>query len=317
MMAVNLKITMHIRMGKRMSNHLMRRIRNFLGRRKPDHKEEGIRLGLALGGGGARGLAHIPLLEVLDSMGIRPCCIAGTSIGAVLGAMYASGAKGSEIRSLVQETVVGKSSSPGELLKDIKRLVQFMDIDFLGPGIFKGDSVMKYFYDAIHTDRFEDLEIPLKVVATDFWASEQTVLSSGNLLKAVKASMGLPGLFTPVKYGKRILIDGAGVNPVPFDVLDDCDLIVAVDVLGNAESESSKPPGAVKAVLEMFDIMQRSIVKTKLKISQPDIYIKPDIRNIGILEFHRVEEIYASTEASCRELTEKLREYYPEIPLSP
>ncbi len=316
-MAENLKTIMHIRMGKRMSNSLVKRMRNFLGRRKPEIKKEDIRLGLALGGGGARGLAHIPILELLDKMHIRPCCIAGTSIGAVLGAMYASGAEGSEIRSLVQETIVSKNSSPAELLKDIKRLVHFMDIDFLGPGIFKGDSVMKYFYDAIHTDNFEDLEIPLKVVATDFWASEQVVLSSGNLLNAVKASMGLPGLFTPLKYGDSVLIDGGGVNPVPFDVLDNCDLIVAVDVLGYAESDSGKPPGAVKAVLEMFDIMQRSIVETKLNISQPDIYIKPDIRNIGIVEFHRAEEIYASAYASCRELEEKLKEYYPEIPLSP
>ena len=300
-----------------MSDHLISKIRKLLRRRNPDLKKEGIRLGLALGGGGAKGLAHIPLLEVLDKMQIRPCCIAGTSIGAVLGALYASGVKGSEIRSLVQETVIRKNASPVELLKDIKRLVQFMDIDFLGPGIFKGDSVMRYFYDAIHKDNFEDLEIPLKVVATDFWASEQAVLSSGNLLKAVKASMGLPGLFTPVKYGERILIDGGGVNPVPFDILDDCDLIVAVDVLGYAESESGKPPGAVKAVLEMFDIMQRTIVETKMSITQPGIYIKPDIRNIGILEFFRAEEIYASAEASCRELEEKLKEYYPEIPFSP
>lgn len=300
-----------------MSGHLIKRIRNLLWRKKPDIEEDGIRLGLALGGGGARGLAHIPILELLDKMRIRPCCIAGTSIGAVLGALYASGVKGSEIRSLVRETIIGKSASPGERLKDIKRLIQFMDIDFLGPGIFKGDSVMNYFYDAIHIDSFEGLEIPMKIVATDFWASEQVVLSSGNLLKAVKSSMGLPGLFTPVKYGERILIDGGGVNPVPFDILDDCDLIVAVDVLGYAESESCKPPGAVKAILEMFDIMQRSIVETKLEISQPDIYLKPDIRNIGMLEFHRAEEIYTSAEASCRELEEKLKEYYPEIPLSP
>ena len=120
--------------------HLVNKFRNLLGRKKSDTEETDIRLGLALGGGGARGLAHIPLLEVLDKVGIRPCCIAGTSIGAVLGALYASGMKGAEIHSLVQDTIIGKSASPGERLKDIKKLVQFMDIDFLGPGIFKGDS---------------------------------------------------------------------------------------------------------------------------------------------------------------------------------
>jgi len=285
----------------------------FLGKKKKDQKEKNIRFGLALGGGGAKGLAHIPVLELLDKTGIRPCCIAGTSIGAVLGSLYASGLKGSEIRALVQDTIIRKNDTPGEVLKDLKRLVNFMDIDFLGPGIFKGDSIMKYLYDTIKTDRFEELEIPLKVVATDFWSSEQVVISSGNLLQGVKASMGLPGLFTPVKYGNSILIDGGGVNPVPWDVLDECDVIIAVDVLGYAESEYSRPPGVVKAVLEMFDIMQRSIVNVKKAVSQPDIYLKPDIRNIGILEFHRAEEIYSCAEASCSELEEKLKVYFPEI----
>jgi NTE family protein len=297
-------------------NYLLDGVRGILRRRKSLPGDKEIRLGLALGGGGARGLAHIPVLEVLDESGIRPCCIAGTSIGAVFGALYASGLKGSDIRNLVQDTVIGNKKSLGEMLKDIMRLVNFMDIDILGPGIFKGDAIMDYFYEAIHTDRFEDLEIPLKLVATNFWASEQVVISSGDLLKAVKASMGLPGFFTPVKYEDSILIDGGGVNPVPWDLLDDCDLVVAVDVLGRAESESGKSPGALRAFLDMFDIMQRSIVKSKMDTSQPDIYLKPDIRNIGILEFHRAEEIYSSAGEVCIQLREKLMEYAPEIPRS-
>jgi NTE family protein len=296
-----------------MSSYLIKRIRSLLGRKTPDGKKKSIRLGLALGGGGARGLAHIPILELLDEMRIRPCCIAGTSIGAVMGALYSSGLSGSEIRSLVRETIIRKNDSPVEILKDIKRFVKFLDIDFMGPGIFKGDSIMKYFYDAIKMDNFDKLEIPLKVVTSDFWASSQVVISSGDLLQGVKASMGLPGLFTPVKYGERILIDGGGVNPVPWDVLDECDVIVAVDVLGYAESVSDSPPSAVKAVFDMFDIMQRSIVKARKKSGRPDIYIKPEIVNIGILEFNRAEEIYACAEVSCSELKEKLMKFYPEI----
>ncbi len=295
-----------------MSNYLTNRIRSLFGRKTPDKKGKNIRLGLALGGGGARGLAHIPILELLDKMKIRPYCIAGTSIGAVMGALYASGLTGSEIRSLVQNTIIRKDDSPIEILKDIKRLVKFLDIDFLGPGVFKGDLIMKYLYDAIKIDDFDNLEIPLKVVTTDFWASSQMVISSGKLLQGVKASMGLPGLFTPVKYGERILIDGGGVNPVPWDVLDECDVIVAVDVLGYTESVSDSPPNAIKAVLDMFDIMQKSIVEARRKSGRPDIYIKPEIKNIGILEFNRAEEIYACAEISCIELEKKLTEFYPE-----
>ncbi len=299
-----------------MSSHLINGIRNLFRIVRPAGGKKDIRLGLALGGGGARGLAHIPILELLDDVAIRPDCIAGTSIGAVFGALYASGMKGSDIRALVQDTIIRRNSSPGEFLKDIRRLIDFMDIDFLGPGIFKGDSIMNYLYSAIHTDSFEDLEIPLKVVATDFWASDQVVISSGNLLNGIKASMGLPGLFSPVKYGNRILIDGGGVNPVPWDVLDNCDVVIAVDVLGCADSESGKSPGAVKAVLDMFDIMQRSIVKVKREVRQPDIYLQPDIRNVGILEFNRAGEIYRNSDASCMELRKRLAEYYPEISLS-
>ena len=294
-----------------MSSYLINKFRQLLGKKIQDTKKKNVSFGLALGGGGARGLAHVPVLELLDKSGIRPCCIAGTSIGAVLGSLYASGLKGSEIRVLVQDTVIRKNDTPGEIFKDLKRLVNFMDVDFLGPGIFKGDSIVKYLYDDIKTDSFENLEIPLKVVATDFWSSEQVVISSGNLLQGVKARMGLPGLFTPVKYGNSTLIDGGGVNPVPWDVLDECDVIIAVDVLGYAESDCNKQPGVVKAVLEMFDIMQRSIVNVKKAVSQPDIYLKSDIRNIGILEFHRAEEIYSCAETSCSELEEALKLYFP------
>ncbi|MFO8182565.1 MAG: patatin-like phospholipase family protein, partial [Candidatus Aegiribacteria sp.] len=203
-----------------MNSSLVGRFRNLLGR-KGRKERQGKGIGVALGGGGAKGLAHITMLELMDDMGIRPACIAGTSIGAVIGALYASGMPGAEIRSLVDDTIIKKGDSPNEVLKNIKKIIHFMDVDFLGSGIFKGDSFMDYFYDEIKTDSFEELEIPLKVVATDFWKSEQVVLSSGDLIAAVKASMGLPGIFTPVEIDGRVLIDGGGVNPVPWDVLDE------------------------------------------------------------------------------------------------
>lgn len=268
---------------------------------------KGNRIGLALGGGGAKGLAHIPLLELLDEMEVRPCCISGTSIGAVIGALYASGMSGSEIRELVDDTVVQKGDPPEKFLKNLKKVIGFMDLDFLGSGLFKGSSFMDYFYEAIRTDSFRDLEIPLKVVATDFWSSERVVISSGELIPAVKASMGLPGFFTPVEDEGKVLIDGGGVDPVPWDVLEDCDAVIAIDVLGSSSSDSGEQPTAMGAVMQMFDIMQRSIVRRTMEVSRPDIYIRPDIQGVGLLEFHRARDIYAFGEASRKELEEGLR----------
>jgi NTE family protein len=285
-----------------MSWNIKDRLRLFF---KPGAKRESV--GLALGGGGAIGLAHIPVLELLDSMGIRPSCISGTSMGAVIGALYASGMNGNEIRTLVDDTVFKRGDSPEDALQSLKKMFRFMDVNFMGPGVFKGNSIMHYLNESIEAETFEELTIPLKVVATDFWRSEQVVLSSGNLIDAVKASMGLPGIFSPVKIDDRILVDGAGVNPVPWDLLDDCDIVIAVDVLGDSTGNAENPPGAVKAVLEMFEIMQKSIVRSNMRTNPPDIYIRPVLEDIGLLDFHKAEDIFLRAQDTLTDLEEKLR----------
>jgi len=267
---------------------------------------QGRRLGVALGGGGARGLAHVPVLELLDEMGIRPVCMAGTSIGAVIGALYASGMSGSDIRGLVDDTVLKKGDPPNKVMRNLKTVIRFLDLDFMGSGMFKGESFMDYFYDAIDTDSFEELDIPLKVVTSDFWTAGQVVVSEGELISAVRASMSLPGIFTPVERDGRVLVDGGGVDPVPWDLLEDCDLVLAVDVLGSLEKGNDDEPSAFRAVVEMFDIMQRSMVRTRLDSSPPDIYFRPELKGIGLLEFHRAEEIYKAAESSIDQLREQL-----------
>ncbi len=268
-----------------------------------------MKIGLALGGGGARGLAHIPMLEVLDELGIRPCCIAGTSIGAVAGAIYASGIRASAMRKHAESMLISEGDSLREILsrKDFLAWIKFLDIDFLGNALFKGDAFVEFLYRQIETTSFEELSIPLKVVATDFWASKQVVFEKGDLMKAIKASMGLPGVFSPVHSDGRVLIDGGGVNPLPHDLLTDCDVIIAVNVMGRLEKRSGDDsPTAVKAILETFDIMQRTIIAEKLKTCPPDIYIEPEIRNIALLEFHKADEIYAQAEPAKRELRARL-----------
>jgi NTE family protein len=158
---------------------------------------------------------------------------------------------------------------------------------------------------------FEDLPIPLRVVAADFWTAEQVVLESGPLLPAVQASMSLPGVFRPVVIGERVLTDGGGVNPVPHDLLGDCDLVVALDVMGRRVAPAHKIPNPFQAVLGMFDIMQHTIIARRLAHCPPDIYLKPDIVGVELLDFHKAEAIFAQAapaqQALRRELAEKLR----------
>jgi NTE family protein len=122
----------------------------------------------------------------------------------------------------------------------------------------------------------------------------------------VKASMGLPGLFTPVRIDERTLLDGGAVDPVPWDILAECDVVIAVDVLGRTEESGDEVPNAVMAVTEVFDIMQRSIVRARMDIMRPDIYLKPDIPGVGLLEFHRAEEIYGFAGNAADELEREL-----------
>lgn len=268
-----------------------------------------MKIGLALGGGGARGLAHIPMLQVLDDLGVRPHCIAGTSIGAVIGAIYASGAKGSEIREGTDRMLIKDGDTLREILarRDALAWIRLLDIDFLGNALFKGDAFVEFLYRQILTKEFGELAIPLRVVATDFWNSAQVVLDRGDLLKAIKASMGLPGVFSPVHMDGMTLVDGGCVNPLPHDILGDCDIVVAVNVMGRLErSDGQKSPNALRAVLETFNIMQRSIIAEKMKASPPAIYIEPEISNVDLLEFHKAPEIYAQAERSARELRDRL-----------
>ena len=267
------------------------------------------KIGLALGGGGAKGLAHIPMLETFDELGIKPHRITGTSIGSVIGALYCSGLSGSDIKKLVERMVISKGDSFRKALtkKDALKWIQFLDIDFKHRGLFKGDKFIDFLYEAMGVSTFEELKIPLTVVATDFWKSEQVILSSGPLLPAVKASMGLPGVFTPVTIGDRVLIDGGGVNPVPHDLLKDCDIVIAVDVMGNREESGNKLPNLLRTLLGTFDIMQNSIIAEKLKISPPDVYIRPLITGVDILEFYKAPEVYKQAESARRELKKRLQ----------
>lgn len=267
------------------------------------------KLGLALGGGGARGLAHVLLLEVFDELGIKPHRIAGTSIGAILGSLYSAGHTAKEIRELVDSLFrLERKELAHALVKfNIFKWIELIDPKLGKGGLVDADHFMGYLHKAIRRDRFEDLSIPLQAVAADYWTGEQVILDAGELLPAIKASMALPDIFSPVQLGDRLLIDGGAVNPLPYDVLpDDCDFVVAVDVLGILQPQSEKEPSFYESIFRTARIMGQAIVAEKLKRSRPDLYIKPQIRNIHTLEFGKYADIYRQAEPAKDTFKRKL-----------
>ena len=236
---------------------------------------------MALGGGGAKGLCHIAFVKALDEMGLRPSVIAGTSIGAVVGALYAAGLSGERMADIVRAVD----------LMDIGRMMDFSILNM--SGMVKGKGVEDFLCKYVPARRFEELPTPLKVVATDFWGRREVVLDSGELIPAIRASISMPAIFRPVRVGDRILVDGGAVNPLPYDIIQrECDITVAIDVSGEKAPPDYDPtPNMFECLLSTFQIMQAAIVESKMRISRPDIYIKPALTNIRVLQFDRYEEI--------------------------
>ena len=275
-------------------------------RRKPKVQK----IGLALGGGGARGLAHIQVLETLDELGIRPYRMAGTSIGAVVGALYASGLSGKEIRELVHQWQTPRPEKRNGILdrRDLRRWAALLDPSFDRSGLFKGEKIIRFLSDFVKCTTFEELQIPLYVVAADYGDASEVVFKSGDLLSAVRASMAIPGVFTPVERDGRLLLDGGVVNPLPYDLLqDECDLVIAMDVGGTRHADEKQRPAFFDTVIGGFEIMETSMIRHRLKFNPPDIYLKPDIRQIGLLEFNKAEQIFHQTESIKDELRQKLK----------
>ncbi len=252
------------------------------------------KIGIALGGGGAKGLAHIPMLEVLDEFDVQPYQISGSSIGAIIGVLYASGYKGTDIREAVNEMTLLENDRLLDSFKQksLLKWFEYIDIDWSGNALLKADTFLSDVMNGVKVTSFEALKYPLKVVAADFWKREQVVFESGDLRQAIHASMALPGIFKPVLIGEQVLIDGGAVNPVPFDVLDECDTIIAINVMGDRTESVGRVPDFFDAVFNTFQIMQNTILQHKLLEKHPDIYIEPDIVDIRMLDFYKAEAVF-------------------------
>ena len=252
-------------------------------------------VGIALGGGGAKGLAHIAVLEVLDELGAEVVAVSGTSIGAIMGTLYASGMSGSEVREAIEEML--RTPETLEEAINAKRTFGWLDLLSIDLGrsyLLQADGFLSEYENLLPVKNFEELKIPMQVVAADFWNREEVVFDHGPIRPAVAASFCLPGIFKPVILGDKVLVDGGCVNPIPFDLIrDQCEVLIAVDVLGKREPEyDDKVPGYADAVFNVFQIAEATIANQKRKHHPPDIYIEPDIVGVKVLEFQKAKQIF-------------------------
>ncbi len=265
-------------------------------------------IGLALGGGGARGLGHVVMLEAFDELGLRPSLISGTSIGAVIGAAYASGMTARQIRAHMEELL----SVRLELVRDLfsaraKPRARVAGIFAQRYAVLSPEALLEVIYPPRVARSFEDLEIPFKIVATDFYGLEPIVFSQGPLRRAVAASMALPMLFEPVLVGDRACIDGGLVNPLPFDLLKGCDVTVAIDVSGTPVSQPDRAhPTATEALFAASFIFERTIIREKLKSERPDIYMQAGTNHFQLLDIWKVRDILSAAEDAKANLKAKL-----------
>jgi len=253
------------------------------------------RIGLALGAGGARGLAHIAMLEAFDELGIRPHRLAGTSMGAIMAAAYASGQSAREIRERFSSMLLAPEDSLWQTLgrRDLRRWFGIAKVNLGRGALMKGDSLRRLLLEEKVAANFESLAIPLRVVAADYWEWHQVVLDRGDLPLALQASMAVPGVFQPVPVDGRLLIDGGTVNPVPYDLWDDeIDIRIGIDVLGQRTSDREGMPGFFEAVFNTVQLMEHSIVSAKTRHDPPDILIRPEIQGVRMFEFYKAETIF-------------------------
>jgi len=285
-------------------------------------------VGLALGSGAARGLSYIGVLKALEESGIRIDILAGTSIGALIGALFTSGV-------------------PVNRMEDVacslnwRSLARLLDPTIPTSGLIDGKKVARFIDDLLPVKSFEELERPFAVTATDVESGELVIIKQGNLLEAIQAAIAFPGIFTPVRFGDRFLVDGGLSAPVPTNIVRDmgADLIIGACAIPDVEKKYTetftpvsaqqsrasrfienfnsewienrfrevwqgqnsknqsmpppsirKPPGIFKVFAQSIAIMENQINSLRMQQDQIDLLIKPDLNNITMLEFHRAEE---------------------------
>jgi NTE family protein len=263
---------------------------------------------LSLGVGGARSLAQIAVIEALDELGVRPAAIAGSSFGALIGAAYAAGMSGKAIRRHVLALAHDRGGILARLVAArAAPLAQWLTAPLGNPVLIDARRFCDLFLPPAVPDDFAELATPLVVIATDLHGRCEVTYASGALKPAVAASMAIPGMFRPVEIDGRVLVDGAAVNPLPFDCLRGrADAVVAVDCSGGPD-EAQDVPGPWDALFTTVTIMGQSIVAEKLKAGGPDLVIRPHVGAFRLLDFFAASAILRAAEPVKAQVKEGLR----------
>jgi len=277
----------------------------------PEPRWAGPKVALALGGGGARGIAHIPVLEALDDLGIRPAAIAGTSIGAIMGAAYAAGFSGRSLRQHVQAVFRDQVQVTTKLLAT--RVGRFVDLlGGLGnPVMVDGEKILERFWPDGMPANFEALRLPFTAVATNLYGRDEVRMSGGDLRSAVAASMAIPGLLKPVERDGLVLIDGVAVNPVPVDaVARKADIVLAVDLNGAPSVRTGRSatalPSAYEALFAGFMIMEYRLTMEKFAKTPPTLHLVPNVSAFGVLDFLKASAILRAADPIREETKRRL-----------
>jgi NTE family protein len=266
------------------------------------------RIGLALGGGSARGLAHIVILEVFDELGLKPSVIAGCSIGALIGAAYASGCSAREIRDRAEMILSNRIGAvryvfgaKGTKLRDL------LALRGLGSLHLNGQKLVALALPESVPERIEDTAIPFKVVTTDFEARVERVFLRGPLQTAVAASIAIPGVIAGPLIDGRVHVDGGVTNPVPFDhVRAGSDIVVAIDVTGRPRTSAGERHSNMELAIGSLLIMFHQVATLRRLENPPDIYIEPPIDQFGGTDFFRLKPLLDAAQPAKDQLKREL-----------
>jgi len=236
----------------------------------PEPAKRPPRIGLALGGGAARGFAHVGVIQVLEESGIRPVLVAGTSAGSLVAALYASGKTGGQLQQIA-ETMEEATFADWTL-------------PIFSRGLLRGDALARYVHSQIGGRRIEDLPLPLGIVATDLNSGQGVLFQRGDTATAVRASSAVPAVFQPVRIAGREYVDGGLVSPVPVRYARQmgAELVIAVDI---SNVPDANPAGdTLQILLQTFTIMGRSINSWELR--DADVVVRPALNGVASADFN-------------------------------
>lgn len=242
------------------------------------------KIGLALGGGAARGFAHVGVIQVLEQHGIRPDFVAGTSAGSLVAALYASGKSGVELEKAA-------------LAMDEASLTDWT-LPFGNRGMLRGAAVARYVAAQTHGKLIEQMPMPLGIVATDLASGSGILFQRGDVGTAVRASSSVPGVFQPVNIGGRDYVDGGLVAPVPVAYARQmgAELVIAVDISSPPEANAAND--MLKVMLQTFAVMGQSINRHELKGAQ--VVVRPDLAGVGSAAFSERQRSMAAGRAAMQ-----------------